>query len=56
LNMSIEYIICGEHNYQPNMLPEEIYDALNRMSNNQRKIFLDIMKTLAAHSGMWPVG
>ena len=55
LNMSIEYIICGEYNYQPNMLPEEVYVALNRMSGNQRKAFLGIMKTLAAHTDMWPV-
>ena len=55
LNMSIEYIICGEHNYQPNMLPEEILGALNQMSSSQRKVFLSIMKTLAAHSDLWSV-
>ena len=55
LNMSIEYIICGENNYQPDMLPEEIHDAINRMSNSQRKVFLSIMKTLAAHQDKWPV-
>jgi transcriptional regulator with XRE-family HTH domain len=55
LNLNIEYIICGEHNYQPDMLPEEIYNALNRMSSSQRKVFLNIMKTLAAHSNMWSV-
>ena len=55
LNMSIEYIVCGEFNYQPDMLPEEILDALNRMSGSQRKVFLDITKTLAAHPEMWPV-
>jgi transcriptional regulator with XRE-family HTH domain len=55
LNVSIEYIICGEFNYQPNTLPAEILDALNQMSSNQRKVFLNIMKTLAAHKDMWPV-
>ena len=55
LNLSIEYIICGEFNYQPDMLPTEILDALNRMSGNQRKVFLNMMKTLAAHPDMWPV-
>ena len=55
LNLSIEYIVCGEFNYQPDMLPEEILDALNRMSGNQRKVFLKMMKTLAAHQDMWPV-
>ncbi len=55
LNLSIEYIVCGEFNYQPDMLPSEILDALNRMSNNQRKVFLNMMKTLAAHQDMWPV-
>ena len=55
LNLSIEYIVCGEFNYQPDMLPAEILDALNRMSSNQRKVFLKIMKTLATHQDMWPV-
>jgi len=55
LNLSIEYIICGEFNYQPDMLPAEILDALNQMSSNQRKVFLNMMKTLAAHPDMWPV-
>ena len=55
LNLSIEYIVCGEFNYQPNMLPSEILDALNRMSSNQRKVFLNMMKTLATHQDMWPV-
>ncbi len=55
LNLSIEYIICGEFNYQPDMLPSEILDALNRMSGNQRKVFLNMMKTLAAHPDMWPI-
>ena len=53
LNMSIEYIVCGEHNYRPDMLPEEILDALNRMSGSQRKVFLSMMKTLADHSEDW---
>ena len=55
LNLSIEYIICREFNYQPDMLPAEILDALNRMSGNQRKVFLNMMKTLAAHPDMWLV-
>ena len=55
LNLSIVYIICGEFHYQPDMLPAEILDALNRMSGNQRKVFLNMMKTLAAHQDMWPV-
>jgi transcriptional regulator with XRE-family HTH domain len=55
LHLSVEYIVCGEFNYQPNMLPAEIHDALNRMSGSQRKVFLDMLKTLAAHSDMWPV-
>ena len=55
LNLNIEYIICGEFHYQPDMLPAEILDALNRMSGNQRKVFLNMMKTLAAHQDMWPV-
>ena len=33
----------------------DIYNALNRMSGNQRKVFLSMMKTLAAHQDMWPV-
>lgn len=55
LKLNIEYIICGEHNYQPSMLPTEILDALNRMNASQRKVFLNMMKTLAAHSDEWPV-
>ena len=55
LGMSIEYIVCGEFNYQPDMLPSEIHDALNKMSGSQRKVFLNIMKTLAEHPDMWQV-
>ena len=55
LNMSIEYIICGEYNYQPDMLPNEIHDALNQMDSNQRRVFLSMMKALAAHPDMWPI-
>ena len=55
LNLNIEYIICGEFHYQPDMLPTEILDALNRMSSSQRKVFLSMMKTLAAHPDMWPL-
>jgi len=53
LKLNIEYILSGEYSYQPNMLPQEVFDALNKMSSNQRKVFLDIMKTLAAHPEMW---
>lgn len=45
----------SEFNYQPDMLANEIYDAINRMSGGQRKAFLSIMKTLAAHSDMRPM-
>jgi len=55
LNLSIEYIVCGEFSYQPDMLPSEIHDALSRMSGSQRKVFLGMMKTLAAHPDMWQV-
>ncbi|MCL2202031.1 MAG: helix-turn-helix domain-containing protein [Oscillospiraceae bacterium] len=55
LNLSIEYIVCGEFNYQPDMLPAEIHDALNQMSSSQRIVFLNIMKTLSAHSGGWEI-
>ena len=53
LNLSIEYIICGEYHYRPDMIPNEINNALNQMSSSQRKVFLDIMKTLATHPDMW---
>ena len=53
LNLSIEYIVCGEFSYQPDMLPAEIHENLNRMSSSQRTVFLKIMKTLAAHPDMW---
>ena len=55
LSLSIEYIVCGEHNYQPDMLPEEIHEALDQMSGSQRKAFLNIMKTLAANPEMWQI-
>ena len=55
LNLSIEYIVCGEFNYQPDMLPEDMSDALKQMSGSQRKVFMNIMKTLAAHPDMWQV-
>lgn len=55
LNLSMEYIVCGEYNYQPNMLPAEIQESLGKMSDRQRKVFLSIMKTLAEHPDMWPV-
>ena len=55
LNLSIEYIVCGEYNYQPNTLPSEVHEALNKMSDRQRKVFLSMMKTLAEHPDMWPV-
>ena len=55
LNLSIEYIVCGEYNYQPDMLPAEIHNALNHMSVSQRRVFLDIMKTLADNPEKWPI-
>lgn len=55
LNITVEHIICGEFNYRPDMLPTEILDALNQMSSSQRKVFLDIMKTLASRSDMWQI-
>jgi transcriptional regulator with XRE-family HTH domain len=55
LNLTVEYILCGEFNYQPDMLPAEVHDALNRMSGNQRKAFLAMMKTLAANSDDWKI-
>ena len=55
LNMSVEYIICGEYNYQPDMLPMEIHDALSQMSESQRKVFMSMMKTLAAHPDEWSI-
>ena len=55
LNVGIEYLVYGEFNYLPDMLPIEILDALNRMSSSQRRVFLNIMKTLAAHPEAWPV-
>ena len=55
LELNIEYIVCGEYNYQPDTLPVEILESLNQMSGNQRQVFIGMMKTLAAHSDMWPV-
>lgn len=55
LNLSIEYIVCGEFNYQPDMLPTEIHDALNQMNSSQRRVFLNIMKTLSSHTDEWEV-
>jgi transcriptional regulator with XRE-family HTH domain len=55
LNVSIEYILCGELHYQPGILPDEILEALNRMSASQLKVFLGMLQTLAAHADMWPV-
>ena len=55
LGLTVEYIIAGEYNYQPDMLPAEVHNALNQMSSSQRKVFLNIMKTLAMHSDSWPV-
>jgi len=53
LSLSIEYIVCGEYNYQPSVLPTEINETLGKMNSNQRKIFLDIMKILAANPSKW---
>ena len=47
LNLSVEYIVFGEYNYQPDMLPSEISDALSRMSDRQRKVVLSVIKILA---------
>lgn len=55
LNLSIEYIICGEFSYQPNVLPAEILEALDCMSSKQREVFFNMMRTLAAHTEMWPI-
>ena len=55
LNLSIEYIVCGEFNYQPDMLPAEVLEALDKMSSSQRKVFLSMMKTLATHSDTWSI-
>ena len=55
LNLSIEFIISGEYNYRPGMIPSEIHDCLKQMTGSQRRVFVSIMKTLAAHSDMWPV-
>lgn len=55
LDLSVEYIVCGEYNYQPGALPSELHEALARMSDRQRKVFLSIMKTLADHPDAWPV-
>jgi transcriptional regulator with XRE-family HTH domain len=56
LNLSIEYIVCGEYSYQPSVLPSEICDFLSRMSDYQREVFLSIMRTLAEHPDTWPIG
>lgn len=55
LNLTVEYIISGEYNYQPDMLPAEILKALSQMSSNQRKVFLSIMTTLAGHPDKWKI-
>ena len=53
LNMSIEYILCGEHNHHK--LLSEIHDALLRMHDHRRKTLLSMMKTLVSHSDSWLV-
>ena len=55
LNLNVEFIISGEYNYQPSMIPSEIYECLKRMTGSQRRVFLSMMKALAAHSDMWPI-
>ena len=55
LNLSIEFIVCGEYNYQPATLPAEIHNALNRMSSSQRGVFISMMSTLAEHTDSWRV-
>jgi transcriptional regulator with XRE-family HTH domain len=54
-NLNIEYLISGEYSYKPHMLPAEIYDALDKMSSNQRKVFLSVTKMLAAAPDKWQV-
>ena len=55
LGLSVEYIISGEYSYQPETLPSEVQECLNLMTGSQRRVFISIMKMLAAHSDMWPV-
>ena len=53
LNISIEYILYGKH--KSDALSNEVHDALGRMSDSQCKVFLSMMKTLAANPDMWPI-
>lgn len=55
LGLTVEYILCGEYNYQPDMLPAEIVNALGQMSGSQRRVFLSMMQTLAANAASWSV-
>ena len=55
LGLSVEYIIAGEHSYQPSTLPEDIHHALNQMNSSQRRVFLSMMTVLAANSESWRV-
>ncbi len=55
LGLSVEYIVSGEFNYQPDMLPKEIVESLNKMNSQQRKVFISIMKTLSDNSDSWSV-
>ena len=53
LNMSTEYILFGEDICHPSSLPLEVQDAINNMAGNQRKVFLDVIKTLATNASAW---
>lgn len=55
LGLSVEFIIAGEHSYRPDTLPEDIHHALNQMSGGQRRVFLNIVKVLAANTESWRV-
>jgi transcriptional regulator with XRE-family HTH domain len=55
LGLSVEYIIAGEHSYQPDTLPEDIHHALEQMNSSQRRVFLSMVKVLAANSEHWRI-
>jgi transcriptional regulator with XRE-family HTH domain len=55
LELSIEYLVGGEFNYQPAMLPRDIQAALDKLTSSQRKVLLNQMATLAEYASMWPV-
>ena len=55
LGLTVEFIIAGEHSYQPNTLPAEVHAALNQMNGSQRRVFLSMMGILASNSKDWTV-